>query len=155
MTRIDLKDAYFSIPIDPQHQSFLRFKWQKRAYQFTCLPFSLSSALRVFTKILSPVVEFLCSKGIRCVIYLDDILLLDQNRAKLIEHTATTLSLLKGLGFLVNYPKSELDPTQKLIFLGFIINSITKELSLPQEKMEVIVKEAKAILELQLNLLPS
>ena len=53
------------------------------------------------------------------------------------------------MGFLVNYPKSELDPTQKLIFLGFIINSITKELSLPQEKMEVIVKEAKAILELQ------
>ena len=122
MTRIDLKDAYFSIPIDPQHQSFLQFKWQKRAYQFTCLPFGLSSAPRVFTKILRPVVEFLCSKGICCVIYLDNILLLDQDRTKLIEHTATTLSLLEALRFLVNYPKSELDPTQKLIFLGFIIS---------------------------------
>ena len=49
----------------------------------------------------------------------------------------------------MNYPESELDPTQKPIFLGFIIDSIMKELSFPQEKMEVIVKEAKAFLELQ------
>ena len=55
MIRIDLEDAYFLIPIDPQHQSFLWFKRQKRAWadQFTCLPFGLSSAPRVFTKISS------------------------------------------------------------------------------------------------------
>ena len=56
-----------------KNQRFLQFKWQKRAFQFTCLPFGLASALRVFTKILRPVVGFLWSKGIRCVIYLDDI----------------------------------------------------------------------------------
>ena len=52
------------------------------------------------------------------------------------------MSLLEALGLLVNYP-------QKLIFLGYTIDSVMKELSIPQEKMEVIVKEAKAILELQ------
>ena len=146
MTRIDLKDAYFSIPINTQHQRFLWFKWQKRAFQFTCLPFGLASAPRVFTKILCPVVGFLHSKGIRCVIYLDDILLLDPDKTKVI---ATTLVLLKALGFLVNYLKSVLEPTQKLIFLGFIIDSIMKELSLPQEKMDIIDKVARDILELQ------
>lgn len=53
------------------------------------------------------------------------------------------------MGFLVNYPKSVLEPTQKLIFIGFIINSIRKELSLPQEKNGGNSKEAKAISELQ------
>ena len=149
MTRIDLKDAYFSISINPIHWKYLRFKWLARIYQFTCLPFGLASAPRVFTKILRPVVGFLRSKGIRCVIYLDDILLLEQDKTRLIEHTATTVSLLEALGFLMNYPKSALEPAQKLIFLGFTIDSVMKELSLPQEKMEVIVKEAKAILELQ------
>lgn len=149
MTRIDLKDAYFTIPINPIHWKYLRFKWLARTYQFTCLPFGLASAPRVFTKILRPVVGFLRSKGIRCVIYLDDILLLEQDKSRLIEHTATTVLLLEALGFLVNYPKSALEPAQKLIFLGFTIDSVMKELSLPQEKMEVIVKEAKSILELQ------
>lgn len=90
--------------------------------------------------------------GIRSVIYLDNILFLDQDKTKLMEHTqGTTLSLLEALGFLVNYPKSVLEPTctQKLIFLSFIINSVKNELSLPQKKMDIIVKEAKAILKVQ------
>ena len=98
-------------------------------------------------KILRPVVSFLRSKGIRCVIYLDDLLLLDQDRDKLKEHTATVLTLLEALGFLVNYPKSVLEPTQILVFLGFIINSVRKELSLPPEK---VVKEVKSTLEHQM-----
>lgn len=44
MTRIDLKDAYFSVPIHPQHRKFLRFRWQEKCFQFTCLPFGLASA---------------------------------------------------------------------------------------------------------------
>ena len=89
------------------------------------------------------------AKGYAASYTLDDFLLLDQDRTKLIEHTATTLSLFEALGFLVNYPKSVLEPTQKLIFLGFIIDSIMKELSLPQEKMDIIIKKARGILELQ------
>jgi hypothetical protein len=147
MTRIDLKDAYFSILINPQYQKFLRFKWQTRAYQFTCLPFGLASAPRVFTKILHPVVGFLRSKGVRCIIYLDDILL-EQDKTRLVEHTATIVLLLEALGFLVNYPKSVLEPAQKLHNLPGLHNRFSDERA-EQEKMEVIIKEAKAILELQ------
>ena len=147
MTRIDLKDAYFSVPIHPQHRKFLRFRWQEKCFQFTCLPFGLASAPRVFTKILRPIVGFLRSRGIRCVIYLDDLLLLHQNRDTLKEHTATALALLEALGFLVNYPKSMLDPSQIMVFLGFTINSIRKELSLPTEKVGKIVAEVKVMLD--------
>ena len=42
MTRIDFKDASFSIPIHQCHQKYLRFRWVKRMYQFTCLPFGLA-----------------------------------------------------------------------------------------------------------------
>ena len=147
MTRIDLKDAYFSVPIHPQHRKFLRFRWQEKCFQFTCLPFGLASAPRVFTKILRPIVGFLQSRGIRCVIYLDDLLLLHQNRDTLKEHTATALALLEALGFLVNYPKSMLDPSQIMVFLGFTINSIRKELSLPTEKVGKIVAEVKVMLD--------
>ena len=51
MTSIDLRDAYFSIPIHEDHHRFLGFSWEKAYYCFQCLPFGLSSAPRVFTKV--------------------------------------------------------------------------------------------------------
>ena len=50
MVKIDLKDAYFMIPIAQEDRTFLCFQWQNKAYQFNCLPFGLSSAPWVFTK---------------------------------------------------------------------------------------------------------
>ena len=100
-----------------------------------------------FTKLLRPVVGFLRSRGMRCVVYIDDLLLLHQDKQKLREFSATALVLLESLGFLINYPKSVLGPTQTLVFRGFIINSVEKELSLPAEKLEKIVVEAKTMLK--------
>lgn len=39
---VDLKDAYFAIPIHPTHQNYLKFQFQGKTYHFTYLPFSLS-----------------------------------------------------------------------------------------------------------------
>ena len=47
---LDLKDAYFAVPIHQSHQRFLQFQFQKKTFRFTCLPFSLSSAPWVFTR---------------------------------------------------------------------------------------------------------
>ena len=55
MTRLDLKDAYLTIPIHPKEQKFFQFVWRGRKYQFVSLPFGLSSAPRLFTKLLRPV----------------------------------------------------------------------------------------------------
>lgn len=52
MISIDLKDAYLSVPIWEEDRRFLRFSWGTYLYEFQCLPFGLSSAPRVFTKLL-------------------------------------------------------------------------------------------------------
>lgn len=44
MTSLDLKDAYYSIPIAPEHQRFLKFIWKGVLYQFRCLPMGLTSS---------------------------------------------------------------------------------------------------------------
>lgn len=142
LTRIDLKDAYFSVPVHPDHRNLLRFMWKNQAYEFGCLPFGLSSAPRVFTKLLRPVVSFLRERGVRCVIYLDDILIMNTSREGSQEHTALVVTLLECLGFQVNYQKSHLVPIQILEFLGFVVDSIKRELRLPKEKVEAIRKEA-------------
>ena len=51
MASVDLRVAYFSVPIDEDYQKFLSFSWRGQLSQFTCLPNGLSCAPRLFTKI--------------------------------------------------------------------------------------------------------
>ena len=77
MCKLDLKDAYCSVPLHRRPQKFIRFQFQGRTYQFTCLPFGLTSAPRIFTKILKPVTGILRKMGIRIIVYLDDMLIMN------------------------------------------------------------------------------
>ena len=99
------------VPVYQGHRKYLRFLWEGEAFQFTCLPFSLSTAPCTFTKLLRPVVASLRSRGMRMVIYLDDILLMNQSSTSLCRECQSLLDLLKNLGFLVNYNRSELTPS--------------------------------------------
>ena len=63
MASIDLKDAYFTVPIAPKDRKYLRFFWQGKLYQFCCLLFGLSPAPRIVTKILKPPMTVLRQMG--------------------------------------------------------------------------------------------
>jgi len=149
MAKVDLKDAFFMVPIASQFRHLLLFKLEKRTYQFNCLPFGLCTAPRVFTKILKPAVEMLRSLGIRLVIYMDDMLLMAESKQKLMEHVQSTLFLLENLGFIVNSKKSILSSTQEIEFLGMIVNSLSMDLKLPGDKIRKIRQEAHRLLHLK------
>ena len=38
MTKVDVKDAYYSVLILPEHQKYLKFYFRGKLYQFTCPP---------------------------------------------------------------------------------------------------------------------
>jgi hypothetical protein len=63
-TSLDLTDAYFYIPISPKFRMFLRFVWEDRVYAFKTMPFGLSTAPLVFTRIFQAVVAHLHSQYI-------------------------------------------------------------------------------------------
>ena len=131
-TQTDLKDAYLTILMHQNFQKFLRFWWLEQDFEFTCLLFELASAPCVFTKVMRTVISHLRERGIRCVIYLDDLLLMNRNQEILKEQTLAALDILEALGFLVNYPKSQLMSAQEVEYLGFLISSMRKELQLPR-----------------------
>ena len=65
MMKLDLKDAYYALPIHHSHRKYLRFVYQDRTYEFQSLPFGLSSAPWAFTKTLKPTLAVLRSMSIR------------------------------------------------------------------------------------------
>lgn len=61
---LDLLDAYLNIMIQPSHSRFRRFLFGQDHFHYKVLPFSLSSAPRMFLKNLSVVAARLCKLGI-------------------------------------------------------------------------------------------
>ena len=60
---VDLKDAYYSIPIHEYYQKYLKLFWKEEYYQYIVLLNGFSLAVKVFTKVLTPLFKYLRSKG--------------------------------------------------------------------------------------------
>ena len=76
MASLDLTDAYYSVSISPDSQKYLKFQVGSQLYKFITLPNGLSSAPRIFTKLLKPVYSTLRTQGLVSNGYLDDSFLL-------------------------------------------------------------------------------
>lgn len=140
MTRIDIAQAYFHVPIAENHQQLLRLVYNRELLQMTSLPFGLSSALHTFAAITNWVAEILCSRGMKIVVYLDDFLLASQNRDRLDSQTKEAVSLLESLGWHVNHTKCVTTLSQEIEFLGVIWNTCRNRIILPEKKVQRITK---------------
>ena len=141
MIRLDLTDAYLTVPMHPDSQKFLRFLLGDKTFQFTAMPFGLNLAPRLFTKIMKRIVASLRSRGVRLIIYLDDILIIAWSIETLNHHKTLVIDLLESLGFLINYKKSNLTPSQQIVFLGMLVDSASMQFILHQAKSVHIQKE--------------
>lgn len=139
MATIDLKEAYFLVPVHKDSKRYLRFLWEGKIFEFQCLPFGLCTAPWVFSKLMKPVAKRLRSRGWLSVVYLDDWLLIGDNFAQCKSNIEETASLLSSLGFIINENKSSLVPAQQCQFLGCILDSVEFQLRLPEEKKKKIL----------------
>ncbi|VDH98377.1 Hypothetical predicted protein [Mytilus galloprovincialis] len=137
---VDLKDAYYSVSINEKDRKYLRFYWNGVLYEYTCLPNGLTTAPRIFTKILKVVFSKLRSKGHCNTPYIDDSLLVSKTFSGCQSNIIDTVQLLDHLGFTIHPDKSVLQPTQIIVFLGFVINSITMCIRVTKEKADNIIK---------------
>lgn len=63
MASMDIQEAYLLVPIYPSHQLFLHFAVTDDYFKFVTLPFSLSSAPRLFTN--APLPALIVAQDIR------------------------------------------------------------------------------------------
>eukprot|EP00731_Ephydatia_muelleri_P022428 Em0015g11a len=122
MFSFDLKSGYHHVDIARHHRKYLGFEWERQFYVFTVLPFALASAPYVFTKLLRPLVKLWRSRGLKCLMYLDD-----------------GIVAVKGK-----------ESAEKLacgvMWLGFNIDLLDGYVSVPQEKVDMLVALLRAAL---------
>lgn len=134
MASLDLKDAYYSVAVNRSDRKYLRFIWQGILYQFTCLPNGLSSCPRTFTKLLKPPLTVLHKLGHITASYIDDLFLQGKTYEQCVSNVLDTFLQFEELGFIIHPDKSAFIPSQELVLLGFIINSIDMTIILTPEK---------------------
>lgn len=135
---VDLKDAYFHIPIYPPHRKYLRFAFQGVVYEYTVLPFGLSLSPRVFVRCTEAAIAPLRKRGLRLATYIDDWLLVAQSPHQLQAHAGLLLSHLASLGFTVNWDKSVLVPSQSIEFIGLHLDSATCRARLSADRVKAL-----------------
>lgn len=136
MASVDLKDAYYSVPLAREYRKFMRFMWKGELFQYTCLVMGLACSPRKFTKLMKPVYSDLRKLGFSNVPYIDDVYLQGDNQYDCWENVKTTVNKLQSLGFILNIEKSVFIPKQEIVFLGFILNSVEMTVKLTQNKID-------------------
>ena len=156
MVKIDLKDAYWNVPIGKKSQELLCFDWGEKRYKFLVLPFGLGPAPRMFTKLMKVPIFLLRRLGIRIIIYLDDMWIVGSSIQEITMARDTTIFLLESLGLVINWEKSSLTALPSCEFLGVIINSLMMSISLPVTKSLDLISmcnQVKALRAIPLRIL--
>ena len=136
MVKLDLKDAFLSVPLGEPMGKYTRFSWEGNLFQCMTLMFGLAPAPRIFTKLLKVPISVLRRLQIRVIIYIDDMLLFAQSQEDILTARDSAIYLLQALGLTINWGKSTLTPNQKVEYLGVIVNSTDLTLLLPEVKIE-------------------
>lgn len=79
MTDLDLKDAYYLVPVHKMSRTYIRFIFNEEIFEFTCLPFGLYLNPYLFPKLMKVFVYYLRSVGWILCIYLEDFLFFGKN----------------------------------------------------------------------------
>ncbi|KAA6384586.1 MAG: putative reverse transcriptase [Streblomastix strix] len=135
---IDIHNAYNHILVSEELQPYLGFAFRKKAYLYKGLPFGLKSAPLIFHQNLLPAITKIRASGIRTMVYIDDILLLDQNYVQLEATALKVTSLLEDLGWHISN-KSILTPSHQAKYLGWDWNFSKLNIRIPEDTRKKLI----------------
>ena len=118
----DIKDGFFHVPIAKEDRDYLGFYYKGFYYRWKVLPFGLSCSPFYFNKVLRPVITYLRSVGLRVTVFVDDFLLAF-DFACATDHIDQFIHTLTDLGFVINFEKSQLVPSQTVKYIGYTLCS--------------------------------
>lgn len=141
LAKIDLKSAYRRVPIHPSNYTAAGLVWQfggenQITYMYDCkLPFGALKSPEIFQRLTQAITRIMTKRGFWTVIaYLDDFLIVgDSEREGKIVYNEL-IRLLNELVFQINQNKA-VPPTQRLTFLGIEIDTVDRQLLLPNTKL--------------------
>ena len=155
MVVIDIDSAFPTLGIHPRYRDYFIFRFRGVYYRYRGAVFGISSLPRAWKKLLSPVIAFLRTFGIRIAIFVDDLLLCAASYCLCAQDAQDVIILLWWLGFNIA-PKClpTLKPTQCLVWTGVEIDSVMMEFRMDKARIGKIRRVCSGALECLKNKQP-
>ena len=145
-SKIDLRSAYYQVPIREEDKAFTAFEADGQLFQYCRLPFGLTNAVAAFQRVMTNFIKVNSLRGVFC--YLDDIIICGKS---LIEHDDNLNLFCKAatkVGFTLNQDKCDYRK-KDINFLGYNINNgclkpdpdrlqPLRDLALPKDKASLL-----------------
>ena len=109
------------------------------------MPFGLSTAPFVFTKLLKALIKYWRSQGILIVVFLDDGLGGGPTQRQAKTHSLTVHADLLKCGFLVNEDKSQWTPLQDIIWLGYVIDTLINYIRATDKRVQKLLSSIEEL----------
>ena len=144
LASIDLKDAYLHVAMAESAWKFLRFLIGDQHLQFTVTPFGLSPAPLLFTRVVRVLICWLRMRGVHLYAYLDDILIVGSSPEAVLHSLRLTVQVFVKAGFVINITKSDLEPSQDLVYIGGRFRTNLGRVFLPEDRREALIRAVSA-----------
>jgi hypothetical protein len=132
-TKLDIRQAFHRIRIDPSSEDLTTFCTRYGAYKCKVLPFGLTNSPATYQRYMNNVLfDYL---DVFCTAYLDDILIYSSNKLEHKEHVKKVLARLWEAGLQADIKKCEFR-VHRTKYLGFIIS--TEGIEVDQDKIQAI-----------------
>lgn len=145
----DIHSAYHHIDIYEPHTAYLGFAWtfenKVKFFKFLVLPFGLSSACYIFTKVTRPLIKKWRGEGKLILMYLDDGLGTHQDENICYEMSVQVKQDLIDSGFVPKPEKSTWLPTKTLTFLGYYVDTGKAILKIPDERLKKLFSTIEVV----------
>ena len=148
LSTVDIKDAYRAVSIHPRDRDRQGLHWDfdpRKGSDCTYMKdnrlcMGLASSPYVFSKISDFIVRCAIREGVdRVINYLDDFCIVSGAYDKACAGQRTVIAILRRVGFHISFSKIT-SPSTCTRFLGININTVTLEMSLPEDKLLKLIQ---------------
>ena len=130
-TKLDIRQAFHRIRIDPESEDYTTFRTRYGTYKCKVVPFGLTNGPATYMRYMNDVLMDYLDDF--CTAYLDDILIYSEDPMKHEEHVAKVLQRLRDAGLQADIKKCEFG-VERTKYLGYILT--TKGIEVDPEKVE-------------------